>query len=443
MKTVPGVILAVALACISPVASPAQQQASTRHEPANEWRDDLAFLRAKLLAMHPDPFRKIGRAQFDAAADQLDRSFASLSREQSIVGIMRLVASLGDGHTSVLPGPQKRAGFHVLPLRFYLYGDDLYLDGADRSYSDGLGGRLLAINGIPAAVAIRRARDITPGDNPSTVNARLPSYIIVPEILAGLGIIPTNADNVSISLDMSGTIRTLQVKPVMPPEAHAPPNIRSSYSADWVDRGPATPPTWLRRAGKPYWFDYDPKAGTLYLQYNSCDSDPADPLPKFAQGLLRAVETRRPRRIIVDLRLNSGGEGFWNRYLLRALFRSDAAQHKGGFFVLIGRQTFSAGNMMAIELEKYTDAILVGEPSGGSVQGFGNHEPVFLPNSGLGVMIATKFYQNDGPNDDRPALLPALAVAITPADYGSGRDPVLNAALRYKTSDHKTAQTKP
>jgi C-terminal processing protease CtpA/Prc len=100
-------------------------------------------------------------------------------------------------------------------------------------------------------------------------------------------------------------------------------------------------------------------------------------------------------------------------------------------FVLVGRQTFSAGNMMAIELEKYTEATFVGEASGGSVQGFGNHEPVFLPNSGLGVMIATKFYQNDGPNDDRPAIAPTIAALLTARDYAEGRDPALAAALAY------------
>lgn len=396
------------------------------------WQADLAFLRSKLAAMHPNPFRRLSASAFNDAAGQLDRELAGASKEQAIVGTMRLVASLEDGHTSVLPGPQLRAGFHVLPLRFYLYGEDFVLDGADRAYVEGLGGTLISIDGVPANEVLRRVREVTPGDNASTVNGRLPSYVVVPEVLAGLGVIRSPAEPVQVGLKVGDETRTLSVQPGPPPQDHAPPGITTTYSKDWISRGPKQAPLWLRNANKPYWFDYLPKERALYLQYNNCISDPANPMHKFAELVKQEIIKRQPRRIIIDLRLNPGGEGYWNRFLVRALLRSDAAGEKDRFFVLIGRQTFSAGNMMAVELEKYAAATFVGEPSGGSVQGFGNHEPIFLPNSGLGVMIATKFYQNNGPNDDRPTITPQIPVQMTADDYGAGRDPVLEAALRLK-----------
>jgi hypothetical protein len=432
MKMIKAIVgVSAAAFCIAATAAPLDlTSASPSMQAVQAWHQDLEFIKSKVLAMHPNPFRRISRTQFDDEANQLDQRFPQLGREQAIVGIMKLIASLHDGHTSVLPGPQSRAGFHVLPLRFYLYGDDLVLDGADRTYAAALGGKLTAINGVSASEVIHRVREVTPGDNPSTVDGRLPSYVVVPEVLAGLGVISPNAASVTVNLQLNGKAVSIAVAPILPPQSFVPPSVTLHYTSAWVDRAPAALPTWLSHAAKPYWFTYLPTKRALYLQYNSAANDASDPMPKFAERLTDEIVRRQPERIIVDLRLNSGGEGYWNRVLIRALLRSAAAGQKGKFFVLIGRQTFSAGNTMVVELEKYAAVTFVGEPSGGSVQGFGNHEPVFLPNSGLGVMIATKFYQNDGPNDDRPAIVPEIAATVTPEDYAAGRDPVLNAALR-------------
>src|SRR5689334_17490400 len=146
-------LLAAALAFPAVPASPsAAASAATADEPpadAAAWRRDLAFLRERLQAMHPDPFGRAGRGNFDRAAAQFEASLPGLTRDQAMVGLMRLVAMLRDGHTTVPPFAQP--GFHILPLRFYLYGTDLYLSGADRAYAGGLGGRLVSIGGIGAA----------------------------------------------------------------------------------------------------------------------------------------------------------------------------------------------------------------------------------------------------------------------------------------------------
>jgi hypothetical protein len=435
-------LLALAVSPVTAAAFSDQSVAAPQPSPAAQWHADLAFLRSKLLAMHPNPFSKVSRAQFDREADQLDQSFSGLSREAAIVGIMRLVARLGDGHTAVLPGPQTRAGFHLLPLRFYFYGDDPYLDGADRAYAAGLGGRLTAINGIAAQEVIRRVREVTPGDNKWTVAGRLPAYLIVPEVLAGLGIIASVDAAVPISLEVGGKTVTVAVEPIKSPESRVAPGIATNYGPEWSDRSRKPAPLWLRSPSKAYWSDYDAKTGTLYVQYNSCVSDPADPMPEFSNRLEQSIGLRQARRVIVDLRLNQGGNSYWNRYLVRALLHSTVSSKEGRFFVLIGRQTFSAGSMMAIELEKYTEAVFVGEPSGGSVQGFGDHDLIVLPNSGLGVMISAKFFQNDGPNDNRSAIVPQAPVSLTVEDYGSGRDPVLEAALSYRVPPATVAKPK-
>ena len=49
--------------------------------------------------------------------------------------------------------------------------------------------------------------------------------------------------------------------------------------------------------------------------------------------------------------------------------------------------------------------------------------------SGIEVRISTRYWQKGGPDDHRPWIAPELPVAVSSADYFSGRDPVLEAVL--------------
>jgi tetratricopeptide (TPR) repeat protein len=398
---------------------------------AEQWKADVEFLSAKLQAMHPAPFRKLDRATFETNLAVFEGRVGSFSREQAVVGIMRLVASLEDGHTAIPPDFLRAFGFHVLPLRFYVYGDGLYLQAGDRQYQEGLGGKLVSIGDTPAAEVYKKLRTITSHDNALTIDGRLPGFLIVPEILAGLGVVENPAVDVPLKLEHGGRVVKLLVKPVVAPGSESMSVARVAYTSDWVDSAPANLPLWLRHADKPYWFEYQADTKTIYVQYNQCTSDAADPMPAFADRLRSEISARSPDRIVLDLRLNSGGEGYWNKPLFLALLKSDQIDRKGKFFVLIGRETFSAGSILAIDLDRFSKAIFIGEPTGGAVQNFGNHERVALPNSGLFVMIATKYYQNDGPFDDRPWIAPEITATLSQKDYEAGRDPALQAAVAY------------
>ena len=83
------------------------------------------------------------------------------------------------------------------------------------------------------------------------------------------------------------------------------------------------------------------------------------------------AEGKKVKRVIVDLRLNGGGDNTTYGSLLSAL--SDATiNRKGGLFVLIGRATFSAAANFAADVDRLTKAIFVGEPTGGGVEIYGD-----------------------------------------------------------------------
>jgi C-terminal processing protease CtpA/Prc len=136
------------------------------------------------------------------------------------------------------------------------------------------------------------------------------------------------------------------------------------------------------------------------------------------------------KRVIVDLRLNGGGDNTTYGSLLSALTDS-SVNRKGRLFVLIGRATFSAAANFAADVDRLTKATFIGEPTGGFVRGYGDTVSVLLPKSGINVRIAARYWDfGKGARDRRLAVNPDRKVKVTIADFLAGRDPVLAAALR-------------
>ena len=98
------------------------------------------------------------------------------------------------------------------------------------------------------------------------------------------------------------------------------------------------------------------------------------------------------RRVIVDLRLNGGGDN--TTYgSLTTLFGSKAVNKRGKLRVLIGRATFSAAANFAAEIDRATRAVFFGEPTGGGVETYADTFPVLLPTVGWTVRIAARYHE--------------------------------------------------
>jgi hypothetical protein len=62
---------------------------------------------------------------------------------------------------------------------------------------------------------------------------------------------------------------------------------------------------------------------------------------------------------------------------------------KGRLFVIIGRQTFSSAILNAISFKNNTEAIFVGEPTGGKPNHYGEIKVFTLKNSPIRVQYST------------------------------------------------------
>jgi C-terminal processing protease CtpA/Prc len=186
-------------------------------------------------------------------------------------------------------------------------------------------------------------------------------------------------------------------------------------------------PLYLRRRGQDHYVTTLDRGRVVYVGYNRVLGS----MGPDARKVLRLVKKRTFRRVIVDVRLNPGGDNHTYVPLLQAL-RSKRINKRGRLVVLIGRSTFSAAENLITELERKTRAVFMGETSGGSPNLYGDIQPVDLPSAGLRVDIAGIYWQKSVAGDPRVAIDPRVPVALSSSAFFRGKDPALAKALTYR-----------
>lgn len=387
---------------------------------AAQWREDLAHLVAALRREHRNPFHGTSREAFDGAVRHLHARIPSLAGHEVVVELSRLVATLGDGHTALRLADVP--GFRRYPLALYRYSDGLFVRAVGREHEAAAGARLLSVGGTPADEAYEAMRPIVSRDNEMGGRATAPALLTIPEVLHARGVIEAPA-RTTFDVERRGGER---VALSLDPGDGLPAGL-----VDARDGASAPTPLLLRRSPEENGFDYLPDTRTLYLAYN-CVRDGADEaLATFFDRAFALVEREGAERLIVDLRLNHGGNNALNRPLIHHIVRSDRINRWGGLYAVIGRQTFSAAMNLAVDLERDTRVLFIGEPTGSSPNHYGENAAIVLPHSGLRATAAALWWQHSAPYDDRPWIAPDLPARLRAADYAANRDPAVETALTH------------
>ncbi len=401
LRTISAII--AALAVLAPGASGASADASS----------EIRNLVVELEQRHPNPYHAVSREDFHRAADDLASRAPALTREQQIVGVMRLLAMLGerDGHSGIHPlSPIPGQRLTAYPLRLYRFPEGLFVAQAqDRAL---VGARVAAVGGVPADEVEARVRPLITRDNDWTVLDRIPSFVVCAEVLSGLGIGPT------FTLELAGGGRRgVTFEPISVQE-HV-----GLFGGWWeATTRPGPQPLYLRQRNVQYGLTKIDRGRALYVAYNAT-TDPG----LVPRKLIRMSRNRRVRRIVVDIRLNGGGNNttYWG--LISAL-RHPRINRPGKLRLLIGRRTFSAAGNFAADVDRRTRARIFGEPTGGAPSQWGDSAPIELPSLELVASTAVEFVGEE--TDTRVTTVPNVSVSTPAADFFAGRDPVLAAALR-------------
>jgi hypothetical protein len=386
------------------------------------WREDLDSFARELPARHLDFFTLISKKKFDQEIRQLESELPRLSDGEIVFRLMRLAARVGVGHTRV-SWPAGALAFRNYPLGFYWFSDGLAIAAATPEYREAVGARVLRIGSqTPQQVQAAVAPFIS-HDNEAGLRGESPVFMRVAELLQYLRI-----------ADAKGQVRLQLAKPdgshLLLQVAAAPAETQTNWIKIW-DAWAVPRRLSGKRVDAFYWYELLPGTRTLYIQYNVCANTPGNPFESFVQGMFAFADTQAVERVVVDLRGNGGGDSRVVKPLLDGLKSRGALSARGHLYALIGRGTCSSGMMAAEDLRRELHAILVGEPTGGKPNAYGDVRTFRLPNSQMEIRYSTiRFHRM--PKGDPPSLKPDFFVPQSLSDSLAGHDPVVEAALRHR-----------
>ncbi len=385
-------------------------------------RFDLDYLVEEAQRMHGSPERQAFSSRFIREAQDLRRAVPGMSDAEVLMGMMRLLAILDDGHTGIY-GPDSDSpmeiGRKLLPLKLYWFAEGVYITDGIGAAARNAGSRVVKFGDLPAEEVLERLASLRGTDNPMTWKWMGPQFYLGQlQMLEQIGA-TQSIDRVRLTLqDKDGNISELDfdggdeaVKRKLRPSPAAAGDV----------------PMYLQNVDTEYWSQPIPEQRALYIQFNQVRDSKDQSIAEFAKDVGEQLRKQQLTSLIVDVRHNNGGNNSLLRPLIREMIAFEQASPANYLYVITGRNTFSAAQNFVNRLERWTNAIFVGEPSASSPNFVGEETDLLLPYSRLRGSISTLFWQDSDPYDNRLWITPRVPVEPTAADYFAGEDAAMAA----------------
>src|SRR5258707_1144076 len=272
-------------------SSPGLDTTPTDNLSKSAWRADLQYLAGELPRRHANAFHFVTREQFARAVADLDARIPQLQNGDIVMGLSRVVAMIGDGHTHLRWGRLYRE----VPLQLFWFGNQLRVTGAPAKYRQVIGTRIVEIGGVPVTQAY--ARDlpyIPPDEREGFVRSAQTDLSTYPGHLHAPGPAPDTSHAQYTFLSDRGERFKLTLQ-----------TIKSGEKVSWID-AERRMPLYKQREKEPLWFNYLAPEQTLYLNFKAYPR--RKHFIKFSRELFDFIDHHEIRRVVVDMRQNGGGD---------------------------------------------------------------------------------------------------------------------------------------
>jgi hypothetical protein len=395
---------------------------------AEGWRYDLDLLKQE-VKRKAYIRKELSLGKFERQFDEIYNSISKKTDIQLILEIMKLMTIIDDGHTSVFP-PSRKEFQMVLPVQFYFFEEGLYIVAADQTQKDIVGAQVLGFDSRSVDDVATTMSKMISRDNDMNLMQNLASAIRHTAALHAAGL-TKDPNRIALEIiDSRGEKRIVQVKA----DTLAVRVDHKSVPAGWFklhENLEKPVPLYLKNLSSNYWFERIPDNKAIYMQWNSVRNDKHETLNNFTDRLMSGINDNNIEKLVIDLRWNNGGNTMLLPYFINALIKNENINKRGNLYVITGRRTFSAAQNLATFLERHTNAIFIGEPTGSRPNFVGEEDFITLPYSKLALNVSDLFWQSSWPWDKRVWIAPSVYIPPTFKAYSQNEDEVLNAILNF------------
>ncbi|MDQ6788103.1 MAG: S41 family peptidase [Acidobacteriota bacterium] len=393
------------------------------------WRYDVSLLAREIKRVAKQPFAATSEQDFDTAVNSLLNRIPQFSDLQIEIELRKIVALLGRSHSILLNGKPDKDAFEPLPIQTYFFDEGLFIIAADAKHADLVGAQILSWGGHTPDEILNALNPLISQTN------KYRALRIAPELLRGT-VLPnalglnSERDKVVLSIrGLDGKTRTvtLDADRTLQGYGDVPPPSWTLF--EQTVQKPL--PLYLKNRTTNLWFEFVPETKTMYVAVNNLRNDPKQPAADFFAQVFKVVDEREIDKLVIDLRWCNGGDTTNAQPLIEGIIRRDKINRKGKLFVVVGRQTFSAAINAAVLLERNTNSIFAGEPTGDSPNFVGETNVVTLPYSKSRAIISNLYWQMSSPQDARRWIAPTLYAPPTFESFRENRDPAMEAILAY------------
>ena len=377
------------------------------------------------------------------------------------LAISRMIALSDNGHSWVSKRYLSTSNNRI-PCRLYHFDDRYYVIRAKPTCAELLGARLLSIDALPIGDVVDRMYPYTLGPRNHFDQFIAPFFIESPNLLHAASL-ATQSHRLNLRMQMRDGSEREIVMTADRPDADSPAVYSDSYLSprridgegdEWKALLPddAGMPQFLRDYENPFHTAWWTDQHTFYVQFRSNMDEPGLPIAPFTERVEREIVANKPRFIVLDLRLDQGGDFTKTASLMkRVATLTDSIEH---VYVLTSAWTFSAGNVsLAMVKEHGGDKVtVIGEAAGDRVRIWAEGGSFELPNSKIRVGYATGLHDYSKPCWRESGCFwltfffpvhvqsfePNVRVAYTFNDYLNVRDPLQETALTLIKAQRRT-----
>jgi hypothetical protein len=413
-------------------------------------RQDLQYLRHFLE--YDRAYTSAARSQASHLLDEYLARAGHLTPAEFELGVARMAALADNGHSKAYPNGFRRR-HNALPCLLYHFSDGYYVVRARPACRALLGARLLGIDGHSTAQIADHMFQYALGPRNHYDQYIAPFYLESPELLHAAGLLAA-PDHVTLHVLLPDGTQRDTTLPADPPDTEWDESITSDFylsaepvpssGAGWASllSADARLPLFINDFSNP--FQVVSRGDACYVGLRSNQSAKGHPIAPFLATVKQQIARQKPRIVILDLRLDKGGDLTTTADLMAHI--TTLAPSIERVYVLISAWTFSAGiSSAALAKEHGGERVtIVGEAVGDRLRFWGEGGTMSLPNSKIILRFATGLHDYTKSCLGEPGcywimrlyplhlttLAPDVRVPYTFADYIALRDPVLEYVLQ-------------